>query len=365
MSNINPAEKKSLLDADISLGGINATEKAIFAKHLAVMLKSGLTVSESLDIVSSQAKGRFKKVLTGVLRSVEAGNSLAASLGKFPKVFSNILVNTTLAGEASGTLEKNLENVAEQLKKNKELMDKIKGAMIYPVIVLIGTFVLAIAMSFLVLPKITPMFEGLKIKLPIYTQALIWFSHFVQENGIWLFLGLSLGISGLVWLAKQSFSAPVTHFILLKTPIIKNISRSANLANFCRTLGTLLKSGLNIDEALNIAKDTVGNYYFRSALTRINNRISQGTKLSDNLVHYEKLFPRLVTSMIRVGERSGKLEETLFYLAEFYEGEVDMATKSLSTAIEPILLIVIGVSVGGLAISIISPIYQITGSVQK
>jgi type II secretory pathway component PulF len=358
-------EKKGLLDLDISLGGISTADKIVFVKHLAVMLKAGLTVSESLEIVLSQAKGKFKKILEAVQYSVESGNSLAGSLAKFPKVFSNILVNTALAGEASGTLEKNLDNVSEQLKKNHELVTKVKSAMVYPVIVMIGTLILGIAMSYLVLPKITPMFEGLKIKLPFYTRALVWFSHFMQEYGIIFIVILAAAAGIFVWVAKQPFAKPVTHFILLNTPIIKNITHNANLANFCRTLGTLLKSGLNIDVALNITKDTAGNYYYAKTLKIISDRISQGAKLSDNLNEFSRLFPRLLTSMIRVGEKSGKLEESLFYLAEFYEAEVDVATKTLSTAIEPILLIVIGVSVGGLAISIISPIYQITGNVAK
>jgi type IV pilus assembly protein PilC len=358
-------EKKGLLDLDISFGGITVTEKIIFVKHLAVMLKAGLTVSESLEIVLSQSKGKFKKILEALLFSVESGNSLASSLAKFPKVFSNILINTTLAGEASGTLENNLDNVSEQLKKNNELVTKVKSAMVYPVIVLIGTVILGIAMSYLVLPKITPMFEGLKIKLPFYTRALIWFSHFMQQYGIIFIIVLAAVVGVFVWVTRQPFSKPVTHFILLNTPIIKNISRNANLANFCRTLGTLLKSGLNIDVALNITKDTAGNYYYAKTLKKISDRISQGAKLSDNLNQYDKLFPRLLTSMIRVGEKSGKLEETLFYLSEFYEAEVDIATKTLSTSIEPILLIGIGLAVGGLAISIISPIYQITGNVAK
>ena len=363
--NNSQKKAKSLLDVDISIGGISLTEKAILAKHLAVMLKSGMTIAESLEIVSTQAKGHFKNVLEQVLRSVEAGNSLSASLAKHPKIFSSLFINTAYAGEASGTLEKNLDNVAEQLKKSKELIEKIKGAMIYPVIVLIGTFLLGLGMSFFVLPKIIPLFEGLKMDLPITTRALIWFSHFIQKSGGKFFIILMSSVLSLLWLSKQRFTRPFTNFLLLHLPIIKNISRNANLANFCRTLGTLLKSGLNIDEALVITKDTLSNYYFQKTVSRISDMVSLGTTLSENLAAHEELFPRLAISMIKVGEKSGNLEETLFYLAEFYESEVDIATKSLSTAIEPILLIVIGITVGGLAISIITPIYKMTGNVQR
>lgn len=361
----NDIAKKSILEADISFGGVTLTDKAVLAKHLAVMLKSGLTIAEALDIVASQAKGKFKKILLSILKSVESGNSLSSSLAKFPQVFSSLFVNTTLAGEASGNLEKNLDNVAEQLKKEKELVSKIKGAMIYPVVVMAGAAVLGLVMAFLVLPKIIPLFEGLKMDLPFTTRALIWVSHVIEDHGQAIFFGLVALVALFYWLVKQPFSRPATHLFFLKFPIIKTITKNSNLANFCRTLGTLLKSGLNIDEALEITKDTVSNHYYKKSLARISVRVKQGTKLSDNLAEYEHLFPRLVTSMIKVGEKSGNLEETLFYLAEFYDSEVDIATKSLSTAIEPILLIVIGLAVGGLAISIITPIYKITGNIQK
>lgn len=358
-------KKTSFLEADISIGGVSLTDKVVFAKHLSVMLKAGMTIAESLQIIENQSKGKFKKAIAAILRSIEAGNSLAFALAKYPRIFSSLFVNTTYAGEASGTLEKNLENIAEQLKKSKELVDKVKGAMIYPVVVLVGTLVLGLVMSFLVLPKIIPLFEGLKMDLPLTTRMLIWISHFVQDHGTFLLVAIFLFVVSFSWLIRQAFFKPITHYLFLHTPIVKNISHNTNLANFCRTLGTLLKSGLNIVEALNITKDTVENYYYKKCLEKISDKVSQGTTLSDNLAAMEKYFPRIATSMIRVGERSGNLEETLFYLAAFYEEEVDNATKALSTAIEPILLILIGITVGGLAVSIISPIYKMTGNVNK
>jgi type II secretory pathway component PulF len=201
--------------------------------------------------------------------------------------------------------------------------------------------------------------------LPASTRALIWFTRLIELHGLSIFAGLLIGLAGFTWLARQPFAKPVTHLWLLHTPIVKTISLNANLANFCRTLGTLLKSGLNIDEALEITKDTLDNHYFKKSLAKASARVRQGTKLSDNLADNGRLFPRLVTSMVRIGEKSGNLEETLFYLADFYDNEVDVATKTLSTAIEPILLIAIGLAVGGLAVSIIGPIYKITGNVQR
>ncbi len=237
--------------------------------------------------------------------------------------------------------------------------------MLYPVIVLVAAFFLGLGLMFFVLPQITPLFERLDIELPITTKIIIWLSKQIQAHGLWIFLGILVGITALLVLVKQKFSRPFTHGILLRLPIISSLAKHANLARFSRTLGTLLGSGLHIDEALLILKDTMGNYYYQHALDRIAYLTSRGSKLSSNLEEYEWLFPKLVTRMVGVGEESGKLHETLIFLADYYEAELDTSTKSLSTAIEPMLLIGIGLVVGFLALSIITPIYEITGSVKR
>ncbi len=361
----NPKNKKSILDLDISIGKVSLEQKIAFIKHLAVMLKSGLTISEALEIVYDQTGGKLKKIVGTIRLSVESGNSLSASLGKYPKVFSSIFVNTVYVGESSGTMDENLEGLSQYLKKDKELIDKIKGAMFYPIIVLILAGVLGLAMAFVVLPKITPLFEGLGIDLPVTTRALISFSSIIQEYGKELFAGIAAFVFLVLWLVKQKFSQPVTHYLILKTPIIKNIAINKNLTVFSSTLGTLLKSGLNIDEALRITKDTVNNYYFKKALSEAEMKARQGVKLSEILQRSGKLFPSLLINMTKIGENSGRLEETLFYLSEYFETEVNNTTKKLSTAIEPMLLIFIGLMVGGLALSIITPIYKLTGNVQR
>lgn len=358
-------EKKGILDASISIKGVSITQKLIFARYLSILLRSGLTITEALNIIHDQATGKFKKIVKEILTTVQSGNLLSSALKKYPKVFSNLFISAVYAGESSGTLENNLNNIAEQLETEKELRAKIKSAMVYPVIVLVATSFLGMAMAFLVLPKITPLFEGMDMKLPATTRLLIWISNLVQMHGTLIFIGLLGFVIFFLWIIKQSFFKPISHFVILHIPIIKNVSKNNNLANFSKTLGTLLKSGLTIDQAMEIVKNTTSNYYYRRCLGKMSKRIGQGSKLSENLLLYEKYFPKLVISMIGVGERSGNLEESLFYLAEFYAIEVDNATKSLSTAIEPILLIGIGLAVGGMAMAIVTPIYQITGGMQK
>jgi type II secretory pathway component PulF len=358
-------KKKGIMNMNFEFGGVSLIEKALFAKHLSVMLKSGISITEAIDISAGSTKGKMARTLSSVGESVAAGNSLSDSFARFPKVFDGLFVNTTKAGESSGTLVESLENISVQLEKEKELTSKIKGAMVYPVVVLIAAFLLGMALAFLVLPKITPLFEGLKVDLPFTTDMLIKFSHFIQNHGISFFISIIVFLVAIIWTSRQKFLKPFTHLLLIKTPVIKNIVLNANIARFARTLATLLRSGVRIDESLDIVKGTVGNYYYRRALDRVSRNIRTGSKLSDNLALAPELFPVLVTKMVNVGEQSGKFEETLNYLAEFYEDEVDVATKNLSTAIEPVLLIFIGLVVAFLALSIITPIYNITGNVQR
>jgi len=350
---------------NFSIKGVSITQKLVFARYLSILLRSGLTITEALGIIYDQASGRFKKIVKEIAATVQSGNSLSSALNKYPKVFSGLFVSAVFAGESSGTLENNLSNIAQQLETEKELRAKIKSAMVYPLIVLVATFFLGIAMVFLVLPKITPLFESMDMDLPLTTRLLIWISNQAEERGFIIFWGLLGFILLCIWIIKQNFFKPISHFFALHVPVVRNVSKNNNLANFCKTFGTLLKSGLTIDQAMEIVKKTTPNYYYQRCLFRISKRIGQGSKLSENLSDYEKYFPKLAISMISVGERSGNLEEALFYLADFYKTEVDNATKALSTAIEPILLIGIGLAVGGMALAIVTPIYQITGGMGR
>ncbi|MBD3311549.1 MAG: hypothetical protein GF349_03565 [Candidatus Magasanikbacteria bacterium] len=358
-------KKESLMALDISIGGVTLVQKAVFAKHLAVMLKSGITITEALGIALESSEGKLKRIVRQIQESVKSGRTLSDSLARYPKVFSGLFINAVKAGEASGTLEQNLNSVAEHLEAQKELIAKIKGAMLYPIIVLIASFVLGMGVTFFVLPKITPLFEGLDVDLPATTRGLIWFSHFVQDHGLILFISIVGVTVFLLWLVRQKFSRPVTHWLLLRLPILKDIVYKSNLITFTKTMGLLLKSGLNIDEAMDISKETLGNFYYSRSVTQISKRIDKGFSLSDNLKEYYTLYPTIVVEMVRVGEESGNLTETLLYLSDFYETELDEATKSLAAAIEPVLLIFIGLVVGFLALSIITPIYDITGNIRR
>lgn len=361
----NNKNKKSLFQLDISFGGPSLTQKVLFAKNLAIMLKSGMTLVEALHTVRDSVSGKFRSILSKVIKKVESGVPLSDSLSKYKKVFPEVFINVAQAGESSGTLPENLENIANQLKKDKDLITKIKGAMVYPVIILIATFFLGIAVSFFILPKIIPLFESLEVDLPFSTRMLVSFSNLVESHGIILFGSIILFLLGLFWLLRKPFLRPATHWLIIKLPIIGRISRNANLARFSSTLGSLLKSGITIDEGLEITRRSVGNHYYKKELFRISKKIKAGSRLSNELTQNDFLFPAMTAKMVKVGEESGRFEESFAHLAEFYEGEVDTAIKNFTTMLEPLLLLFIGSIVGFLALSIISPIYDITGNIQK
>lgn len=353
------------LKREVGFGGAGLTQQVLFTKHLAVMLGSGLTLTEALPVSIESATGRMKLALRDVLRAVESGATLSSALGDHPHVFPVLLTNAVYAGERSGNLSTNLAAAARALEKERALIAKIKGALIYPATVLVATILLGLGLAFFVLPKITPLFRGLKVELPFTTRFLIAFADLIDRHGLLLFLAIFGGLALIIFLAKRRFTQPVTHSILLHLPGLKPIVRHTNLARFAGAMGLLLKSGVTINEALEITERTLSNYYYRQAIREVVTAVSQGTKIADNLEHFPNLFPPLLTRLIRVGEVSGKLEDTFFYLADFYESEVDSATKSLATSLEPILLLIIGLLVAGLALSIITPIYQITGNVRR
>ncbi|HEY4476567.1 MAG TPA: type II secretion system F family protein [Candidatus Paceibacterota bacterium] len=353
------------LKREVNIGGAGLTQQVLFAKHLAVMLGAGLHLTEALAVSIESATGRLKHALTVVAQAVESGAALSTALGDHSHIFPALLTNAVYAGERSGNLAINLTAAARALDKERLLLAKVKGALIYPATVLIAAFLLGLGLVFFVLPKITPLFRGLNIELPWTTRALIALADLVDQHGLILFISIVGGLTAVIILAQRHFTRPLTHWLLLHLPGLKPIVRHTNLARFSGALGLLLKSGVTVNEALDITERTLSNYYYARALHQVATGVSQGTKLADNLERFPTLFPSLLTRLVRVGEVSGKFEDTFFYLADFYEGEVDSATKSLSTALEPILLLFIGLIVALLALSIITPIYQITGNVGR
>lgn len=342
---------------------VSLLEKALFAKHLAVMLKSGITLSEALTILAEQSRGSLKKIIEQLLTNVRSGHTLAEGLEKFSNVFSPVFINLIKTGEASGTLERNLNHLANQLEKEITMRKKVRGATMYPTLVLAVTFGLGFAIAIFVLPRLKQVFAGLKLDLPLTTRILLAVAGFFEHFGLQTILGLIILIFFLSWLWRQKFIKPYTHYFLLHLPFIGPIVKNMYLARFTRTLGTLLNSGLPIIEALKITKQATENILYQRSVDNIIYNVGAGKNIANSLTNHF-LYPKIAVRIIEIGERTGNLGGSLLYLAEFYETEVDHIAANLSTILEPVLLIIIGLVVGFVAISIISPIYQITASLE-
>ncbi|MBU4370067.1 type II secretion system F family protein [Patescibacteria group bacterium] len=344
---------------------ISTIDKVFFANNISIMIKAGLPLREAAATLQEQTKSKvFKKILEDIIKRLDNGESLADSLVRHPRSFSPLFVNIIRVGEASGTLEENLKYLAIQLEKSYDLHRKVKGAMIYPLLVLTSTFVLGGALAVFILPKLLPLFKSFDVQLPLPTKILIWITETIQNHGFLIFGGLIIFIILFTFLSRLKPIKKFNHKILLRIPLFGRISRSNNLAQFCRTLGVLLKSGIPIVQGLEITSQTLKNMSYKEAIVEASNKVQRGKPISDHLKIKNFLFPITVSKMIQVGEKTGNLEQTMFYLAEFYEKEIDNVTKNLSNILEPILLIVIGLVVGFIAIAIILPIYKLTGGFQ-
>jgi len=344
---------------DIVFGRVKLVEKVMLAQHLAVMIKAGMTIDLALETLAENSSTLLAKRLKQVLVDVRRGNSFSDSLAKFPKDFDKMFVNMIMVGERGGTLAKNLGIIATQQKKSYELKMKLKAAAMYPAIVLLAVMGLTTLISVYVLPKITRFFESLNVELPLTTRVMMAVASFMAS---YWYIVISVFIALFVlWqtLLKIRSTRFYLHSFTLKLPILGKLSGYMNLALFCRTLASLLNSGITIDKALQIAADTVNNEVYKRETIFVYHKVLKGTSLADALTG-RKVFPSLVARMSKVGESSGQLSETLDYMADFYEGEVDNTTKNLSTMLEPILLVIIGLVVGFAAMSIINPIYDLT-----
>ncbi|MFO7807674.1 MAG: type II secretion system F family protein [Candidatus Moraniibacteriota bacterium] len=359
---IKEEKKKSNKEGSFldSLMGVPLKNKMIFCRHLAVMVASGLSLSKALKILGNQEKNKvFKKVILNIAGNVKQGMSLADSLAKYPNIFNKIFVSMVRVGEKGGSLEDILNILASQLEKDHKLISKIRGALIYPAIIIVVMIVIAILMMMFVIPKITNIFEEFDAELPIMTQVVIAISDFMSANILLTFGIIITFVLSVVGFYKTPSGRKVFHKMFLKAPIIGQLVTKVNSARFARILSSLLKSGVSLVEALEITADTLGNYYFKDAVENASKQVQKGVDLSDVLSEYDKTFPYLVIQMVKVGEDTGQTPQILLKLANFYEDEVQQTTQNLSSVIEPILMVIIGAAVGFFAIAIIQPIYSL------
>jgi len=341
---------------------MSVKEQTFFVKRLSFLIKAGIPILESLVMIQEQTRKKgHATIFKAIVTDVSKGQYLSTSLSKFRKMFGDFSINIISFGESTGMLSDNLEYLADELKKKEALRKKVLGAFIYPIIVTLATFGITGFLMIYLFPKIIPVFASLHVNLPLSTKIVIFISNFLRYQGIWLLLGLVTFIIIVVVLLKKNTSF---HFYfdksIMRIPVLGDIVKGYNLANSTRTLGLLLKSGVTISESLQIVGKITKNLVYRKEFGALSGVVNRGEKMSTYLRTSRNLFPDVLTQIVSVGERSGNLSHSLIYLSELYEAEVDDFTKNLSSMIEPVLMIIMGLLVGFIAISIITPIYSIT-----
>ncbi len=336
-------------------------EKIIFAKNLAVMIKAGMPILDSVKLLQKQARSKSMiEILGQITEDIANGQFLSTSLERFKGVFGDLMINVIRVGEASGILYENLNYLAEELNKKRELRRKVLSALIYPIIIVIATFIITGLLTVYIFPKILPIFKSLKVQLPITTRILINVSEFLLIYGVYVVFGIIIMIISAWLMLKIKSVRFFTDRLILYTPLVGDISQNYNMANFCRTLSLLLKSDVKVVEALSITADSLPNLIYRKEFKEIAKEISGGGEISKHLEKRQRLFPPMLSQLIAIGEATGNLSETLLYLSEFHEKKLDEMTKNLSTVLEPLLMVVMGAIVGFVALSIITPIYEVT-----
>lgn len=313
-------------------------------------------------MIHAQTKSKRKRsIFYAVIQDVSAGQFLSTSLAKYVHLFGEFTVNIIRIGENTGVLSENLIYLADELSKKKALKRKVHSALVYPIFITIATLGVTSLLVMFIFPKIMPIFISLNITLPLTTQILLAVSVYLEKWGLLTLIGFIIGI--LLFIVTRKVFLPfctMTDWLLLRLPIIGSIARSYNCANFCRTFGLNISAGVNVTEAMRITARVTKNIIYKNAYLDIAEHIEKGEKISTSMMRYPFIFPDMLPHMLLIGETTGSLSITLSYLSSLYETEVDESTKNLSNSIEPILLMTMGILVGLIAVSVITPIYEVT-----
>jgi type IV pilus assembly protein PilC len=345
----------------IGLQKIPARDKIFLLQNLGIIIKSGMPLTAGLKTLALQTKNKkLKGILITTEASIKQGKTFGESLEQYKKDFGEMFINMIKAGEISGQLEEVLEELYVQTKKDNELRSKIKGAMIYPTVILVAMVGIGIFVIIFVLPNVTSMFDQLDTELPLTTRLLIWVSNFAKKNGIFIGAGFIALIALLARILKTKGGKKAFDRILLRLPIFGPIIKKINIARTTRNLSSLIKTDINIVQTIQITANILGNTMYKEALMRAAQDVKKGKKLGEIFGIYPKLFPPVIIQMITIGEESGSLDDILEKVAEFYEEEIFQTMESLPTLIEPVLMIIMGIAVGGIAMAIMMPMYSLT-----
>jgi type IV pilus assembly protein PilC len=342
-----------------ALFGIKKDDVVNFTRQLSTMITAGVPLTEALLILQQESKPAMQKLLNDLLRDIEGGSTFSKALEKQEKVFSRIYVQLVRAGETAGALDRVLSRLADNLEKQKEFRAKTRGALIYPVIVVIAMIAVALIMMIFVVPKLSDMYKELGATLPLMTRGLIGISNFfIYRWWLILILGIGGGFGFRQWHKTHNGQIKFDKF-MFKLPIIGVLRQKIILTEFARTLSLLLGAGISLIQTLEIISDATDSVIYREAFKKATDQVEKGVPLSQSVSDHE-IFPTLLSQMIAVGEETGKIDEVMLKLSLYFEAESEHAVKNMTTAIEPLIMIVLGVGVGILVVSIILPIYNLT-----
>lgn len=342
-------------------GRIKLAERIIFSRNLAVMIGAGLSLTRALEALSRESHNpKFKTIIDDVISEVRQGKSFSESLAKHPKVFSTLYVSMVEAGEKSGKLQESLTVIANQLQADYDLVRKVKGAMIYPSVIFVAMIFIGVGMMIYVVPTLSGVFRELNVELPPTTRFIIWMSDLFLNYLFFFIIGAALLIGGVIQLARTVPGKRFLDVFFVKAPLVGSLTKKFNAARTARTLSSLISSGVQVLESLDITSRVVQNHLYSAILLQAKQSIQRGDTISKIFIEHEDLYPTLVGEMLAVGEETGESSKMLDEVAKFYETQVSDATKDLSTIIEPVLMIIIGLAVGFFAVSMIMPMYSLT-----
>jgi len=344
---------------------VSLKDKIIFAGNLSAMIGSGLSLGRSLSVLERQTKNKyFKEIIHNLGEKINTGESLSQALSSYPRVFPEVFAAMVASAEETGNLPEALKIVSEQMTKTYELRRKVKGAMIYPSIIVLAIIVIGILMMVFLIPTLTATFRELGTELPLSTRVVIAVSDFLVNYFAWALGGLAAFALLFTYILRTEKGREAKDKIILKLPLFGELSRKINSAVVMRTTASLVSAGVSMIKTLEITQKVVQNRSYRKVLVEATEKVQKGLSLSEVFKNHEELFPIFVGEMSSVGEETGKLPEMLLKGAVFFEDEVDQVTKNLSTVIEPILMVIIGLAVGFFALSMLGPMYSLSDVIQ-
>jgi type IV pilus assembly protein PilC len=355
---------KKAPEIQIRIGtGVKKIDVSRFTRQFATMIGAGLPMVQCLEILAVQMENKeLAKIVAQVKETVQGGSTLSEAMARHPKIFDQLYTNMVEAGEIGGALDAILVRLAVYREKADKLVRKVKGAMIYPAVIVVVAAAVTIGMLTFIVPVFANMFGGLNAELPMPTQVVLQISNFLKANFLYLFFG-TLGLVGVfLWWKRTASGALMTDKALLVMPVLGNLVRKSAVARFTRTLGTLLASGVSILEALEITAKTAGNLVIANAINKSVLAIAEGDTITGPLKE-SGVFPPMVTQMISVGEKTGGLDEMLNKIADFYDEEVDDAVAALTSVIEPIIIVFMGIVIGGILVAMYLPMFDIIGKI--